>query len=355
MPVVNASPDLDHQLVDPAPRLLLVRQVATALLGTSDPNQMIQRLADLVVPEVADWCAVDMPDAEGRIERLAVAHVDPAKVAMARAYYDRYPPDPQAPSGVYQVLASGRPEHGEIPDAALEQVVADVEQRAMLRELGLRSYCLYPLVADDRVLGVLTLVQAESGRVFRDHHLPAVDDLTVLVALAIQNTRLSRENEAAREEVRAGRQRLESLITHLPQLAWSTGVRGGISLHNGHGLSEEQGRQLLSEGWSSLAPDLHTALTAALAGAEPFEITHPLTTAQGVRTHLTRVTPLLDRNGRVLRWVGTSTDIHELRAARALAEAVTAHSEEVLQTIRRLQDERDAALARLAVLQGADE
>ena len=49
-------------------------------------------------PDLADWCAIDLV-VDGRLHRLAVAHVDPAKVQLARDLAERYPADPDAPPG----------------------------------------------------------------------------------------------------------------------------------------------------------------------------------------------------------------------------------------------------------------
>ena len=45
----------------------------------------------------------------GALHRLAVAHVDPEKVELARALQERYPADPNASGGVHEVIRTGRP------------------------------------------------------------------------------------------------------------------------------------------------------------------------------------------------------------------------------------------------------
>ena len=78
---------------------------ATALLSRSlDYEKTLAAVAKLAVPEVADWCAVDLVDPDGLLQRVAVAHADPAKVELARDLHRRYPPDPDAPGGVHDVI-----------------------------------------------------------------------------------------------------------------------------------------------------------------------------------------------------------------------------------------------------------
>src|SRR5690606_7029759 len=138
------------------------------LASSIDYTETLQTIAKLAVPRLADWCAVDMANPEGKPgKRLAVAHVDPAKVAIAHTIYERYPPEPDAATGVAQILRSGASElYQEIPEALLEARAIDAEHFRLLRSLGLRSGIAVPLPARGRVAGVLTLVSAESGRLY---------------------------------------------------------------------------------------------------------------------------------------------------------------------------------------------
>ncbi|HEY3050997.1 MAG TPA: hypothetical protein VGJ40_04670 [Gaiellaceae bacterium] len=70
----------------------------------------MRRLTDLAVPHVADWCVIGMLGADGRLERFAVAHADPEKVAKASWFEERFPPDPDAPHGPTQVVRTGETE-----------------------------------------------------------------------------------------------------------------------------------------------------------------------------------------------------------------------------------------------------
>ena len=84
---------------------------ATAILASSlEYEETLASLARLVVPRLADWCAVDLVAAAGGFERVAVAHVDPQKVRWAEEIHRRFPPDPDAATGLAQVVRTGRPE-----------------------------------------------------------------------------------------------------------------------------------------------------------------------------------------------------------------------------------------------------
>ena len=77
------------------------------------------------MPEVADWCAVDLVADSGELERKALAHADPEVLQRAIELSERYPPDPDAPAGVHQVVRTGQAElYPEIPDELLREGAA---------------------------------------------------------------------------------------------------------------------------------------------------------------------------------------------------------------------------------------
>jgi regulation of enolase protein 1 (concanavalin A-like superfamily) len=80
--------------------------VAESLAKSLDYTQTLKSAAALAVPTIADWCAVDMRQDDEEIARLAVMHVDPAKVELAADVRRRYE-DPSSPYGVAHVMRTG--------------------------------------------------------------------------------------------------------------------------------------------------------------------------------------------------------------------------------------------------------
>ncbi len=175
----------------------LARADPTLNSAQLDYADTLTALAGLAVPQLADWCAVDVVSANGRIDRLAVAHADPAKVALAKELHARFPPQPETDFGVPEVLRSGRSEMAkEIPDSLLERLVTNPEQLGIIRSLGLRSYAIVPLAAFGTVYGALSLIHAESNRRFDDGDLPMLEDLGRRAGVAIHNATLYRDSIA---------------------------------------------------------------------------------------------------------------------------------------------------------------
>jgi signal transduction histidine kinase/ActR/RegA family two-component response regulator len=139
-----------------------------------------------------------MLDGAGGLKRVAVAHVDPGKVALAHEAHRRFPPDPADPQGTWAVARTGRSELvPEITDEMLTSSVKDGEYLRFLLDLGLRSYIGVPLAARGKVLGVVTFIAAESGRRYGPDDLAVAEDLAHRAAVALENARLYHEVKEA--------------------------------------------------------------------------------------------------------------------------------------------------------------
>ncbi len=168
---------------------------AGRLMASSlDFEEILKTLTDLAVPTLADWSNVDVVAEDGSIRRLAVSIADPSTRELTEAITRRYPPDPSAAIGVARVLRTGEPELlSEITDETLRGVAQDEEHLRMLRDLGMRSAMIVPLVARGRIIGSFTLISGPSGRRYGRADLERAMDLAARAALAADNARLYRE------------------------------------------------------------------------------------------------------------------------------------------------------------------
>jgi PAS domain S-box-containing protein len=174
-------------------------KAGNALSASLDYHETLRAVARLAVPSIADWCAVDI--LEGReLRRVAVAHVDPEKVEMARQLQERYPADPNRPGGIQEVIQTGKAAYmSRIPPAMLEAVARDDEHRRIIKELDLHSYMCVPLVTRDTAFGAITFVSAESRREYAEADLQFARELAARASLAVENSRAyARANEVSR-------------------------------------------------------------------------------------------------------------------------------------------------------------
>ena len=178
-------------------RLTTLADVSAALSATLDVSEALGRLADHVVPALADWCAVDMVEPQG-VRRVAVAHRDPAKADLLRAVPPLYERG-AAPAAVGRVLDTGQPLLFEtLDDEGLARAGGPPERVAMLREVGVTSGLVVPLRARSRVLGAVSMGIADGDRAYDDSDLQLAADIGRRAGLAVENARLySREHDVA--------------------------------------------------------------------------------------------------------------------------------------------------------------
>lgn len=173
-------------------------RASAELAALIDAQSTLDRLAYLAVPSFADWCAIDMLDEDGRLQRVAVAHVEPEKVQLAHELHRRFPPDPQLRQGTWEVLRSGAPQFvPEITDDLLTALIKDPERIAMMRALGLRSYLAMPLSINGKPKGVITFFAAESGRRYDQEDVQLARELAHRASIALENAELYRALKAA--------------------------------------------------------------------------------------------------------------------------------------------------------------
>jgi PAS domain S-box-containing protein len=205
---INFFRDVSEEIRDAHQRAFLLRAV-DEMSSSLDYEKTLATVARLAVPVLADWCAIDLLD-RGTRKRLAVAHVDPAKLDFVAALEQRYPPDPRSRTGVPEILRTGKAELiPHIPRELLTAAAVDEEHLRLIDELQLGSYIGVPLKVRGQVIGALTIVMAESNRRYSQRDLELAQALADRSALAIDNARMFRELETARVVATAQRDQSE--------------------------------------------------------------------------------------------------------------------------------------------------
>jgi PAS domain S-box-containing protein len=220
-------------------RSQLLVDIGTALASSLDHTRTLGQVADRVVPYFADWCAIDLtgpetgsePGPSQGIERVAMAHCDPAKVELGWQMHRQYPVVMAAPSGLAKVLRSGKARLiTDVPLAALGAIAQDPEHLRLLRELGPRSCVVVPLVARGKTLGAISFLMAESDRRYDRADLALAESIAHQVAIAVDNASLYQAEQTARSEAEAANRIKDEFLAVLshelrsplnPILGWS--------------------------------------------------------------------------------------------------------------------------------------
>ena len=189
-------------------------QVGTVLAASLDYRATLANLARLIVDYLADWCGINLIEEDGSITRAAVAHSDRSKEPLVIELQDRHSHDPNATTGVPQVLRTG--EALLIPDVTDELLVETAHNEDYLRivrELGFSSCIIVPIETHGQVIGAITLVSNQPTRKYDTSHLEIARDLAQRAGLAIRNSLLfSRVEESRRRSAAIARTLQASLL-----------------------------------------------------------------------------------------------------------------------------------------------
>lgn len=175
-------------------RTRFLAQASAVLAASLDYEQTLSNVAWLAVPEIADWCAVDLVDERGVRQQVVAAHRDPRKLELAQRLRELEPDELDPDDGLGLVLRTGEPLlYPDIPHELLEHAARDAEHLRLLQAVQMRSAIVVPMRGPTRILGAMTLVNAESGRRFSEGDVSFVEQLASRAAVAVENAHLYSE------------------------------------------------------------------------------------------------------------------------------------------------------------------
>jgi PAS domain S-box-containing protein len=158
-------------------------EASTILASSLDYEATLSSVVKLAVPTIADFAACDMLASNGGVHRLAIEHVHPAKVTLARELYQRS----TECHGAAHVIRTGKAEHiRDITDTS-EATLENVAAKGVAESLDLRSSVCVPMTVRGRVAGALTLAWGPSGRRYTADDVGLVEELARRAGLAIEN------------------------------------------------------------------------------------------------------------------------------------------------------------------------
>ncbi|MET0406464.1 MAG: PAS domain-containing protein, partial [Cystobacter sp.] len=316
---------------------------ASSLLAlTLDPEETLRNFTRLAVPRLADWCTVDLIEAEERVERAAVTHLDPSREPLAWELARKAPADIQgAERGVGYVIRTGESELWEVvTEETLAEFVRHPEEWRLLPELGLRSCVIVPLVVHGRTLGAITLAQADGARNFSAADLPLTEEFARRAALALDNARLYRESQEAvsraqheRHLAEQARAMLDTLLDAAPagialfdrMLCF---VRVNRTLRDINRMGTEDAEHPIPDAISTQGPGATLVVKSLVKALETGETQTVESTSQlpngEERSWLARYAPVRSAEGSILGVATVVLDITERKRAEAERERLIA-------------------------------
>ncbi len=195
---------------------LLAQGTKALVVHVADRETALKALANVIVPEFADWCAIDLLDGV-RLHRVAAIHGDPEAGARAEGLLAAYP---RWDIPVRRVIENGSELlwDASAPPGKEE----DTDHAAMTHALGLQSSMIVPIRIDGGAIGAITCATAPGRRGFRPSDVAAVEELAARAALALERMSLhsATERSAITAANHAGQLRrlMESALAIVPQL-----------------------------------------------------------------------------------------------------------------------------------------
>jgi signal transduction histidine kinase len=180
------------------PRFLA--RASQCLAESLDYEDTLVAVARMALPYLGSWCIVDVLEPDGSMRRLGIVHPDPLKEERARRLKAGWPPGRNDPIGLPRAIRSRSTEL--VPTVSDEMLVAFAisdENLEDLRALGIGSVVVVPLIARDQVLGSITFVSADAGHQYTERDVGLAEDLAARCSIALDNARLFRDLEAARQ------------------------------------------------------------------------------------------------------------------------------------------------------------
>jgi PAS domain S-box-containing protein len=164
------------------------------LASSLDYEQTLENVAQVAVPDLADWCLVELIDDRHHRQTVVVAHrqAEQRELMAAVRAFEPERLDPESVSG--RVFSTGRPElFFEVTDEHLSRVASSEQHLGLLRRLATRSAVVVPMRVPNRTLGVMAFGTAESLRRLTQDDVALAEQLGRRAAVAVENSRLHTE------------------------------------------------------------------------------------------------------------------------------------------------------------------
>jgi PAS domain S-box-containing protein len=171
----------------------LLARTGELLTISNDYAETVERLAELPVPQLADWCGIFAPRADGTLAQVALAHRGIERKEMMERVVAEYPLYSSDDTGVAEVLRSGEAIVLERMEPFLDLVARDERHRRMLAELRLGSVMIMPMRISGRVIGTINFINDADRRPFDDFDRDLAERFAVRAAVALENARLASE------------------------------------------------------------------------------------------------------------------------------------------------------------------
>jgi PAS domain S-box-containing protein len=264
-------------------------EASRVLASSMSFERTLQHVAKLAVPQLADFCAVYLLTDGGEIERVAIHHTDPQRLALAEQLAGAYRPRLDDPEGPGEVIRTGRATiFSDLRPDVLARYARDREHLQLILAIEASAVIIVPMIGATGAIGAITLVTSESLRRLTEADLPLAERLGRRAGTAVENARLYTERTRIANTLQ------QALLPDLPPEIPGVEIS---ALYSPAGALNEVGGDFYDAfesdngGWTLVIGDVcgkgpraagvtalarHTLRAAAISGQSPGEMLHTL-------------------------------------------------------------------------------
>ena len=183
-------------------QLTFLTRTGKLLSNSLDYGSTLSNIVHLAVPSIADWCAVDMIEKDETLRRVSFIHRDPGKTELGDKVGSLSSLTPEPRGGNADWLRSGTSQLiPRVTEPMLASASLDARQLAALREMGLSSLMMVPMVARGRLIGAITFALSDPSRLYDEQSMIVAEEFVRGAALTIDNIRLYQESQQLNAEL----------------------------------------------------------------------------------------------------------------------------------------------------------
>lgn len=310
---------------------------ATKVLSSSlNYHLTLKKIAQILVPDMADWSSVHIVNEKGELENLTVAHIDPKKVEWALSLQSKYKYAMKDPNNAtVRVFNTGQAElYPKITDELIRKSAKNKEERDLLFKLQLRSIIIAPLVGRSKRLGAITLVSSKADRLYDEKDLKLAVKLGRLAGQFVENAKLYmaakkeiRKRKKVEAELKASRNELKAILENVadgitvfdkdanvtyvnPAIAKSSGYKSQLSMLK-NPLKWKDTFKVLDEKGKKIPIGSLPGRVAVLTGKENKRLLHTINKLTGKEEWVVDTARPIITNGIIKGSVSVSHDITE--------------------------------------------
>ena len=190
---------------------------AGALLSRSlEEASTLAAIASVIVPDIADFCRIDLLDKDGRLQSKLFHHKDPTRGAQIAEFASTRSTWADSPGSFLWAIQTGETFVYNVDDPEASELT-DPKMVEFVRLLNVKAGCVVPLIARGHTIGAMAVLQMESNRSFSAGDSAMIGEMAQRAALALDNVLLladARESQSKAEESNRAKDEFLAMLGH---------------------------------------------------------------------------------------------------------------------------------------------